>query len=190
MPKTLTETPTLPPTQIIRSHRKTIALKICQDGTLEVRIPWFTRQSTVQKIISKHQNWILKTREKIQKTAPLPPLKEEEIQALIQKTKKYILPRTEEFSKRFKLSYKNIRINRAQSRWGSCSIKKDLNFSCRLGLLPTECIDYVIIHELAHLKIMNHSKSFWTLVAEMMPDYKVREKQLKALSKTLPRLKK
>lgn len=72
-----------------------------------------------------------------------------------------------------------IRLKHTHSVWGSCSRKRNLNFSTRLLFAPPEVIDYVIIHELAHLIEMNHSERFWRLVANAMPDYKEKEKWLK-----------
>ena len=77
------------------------------------------------------------------------------------------------------IEYNNIRITSARTRWGSCSSKKNLSFSYRLIQVPLDVIDYVIIHELAHLKHMNHSKQFWNHVGSMMDDYKEKEEWLK-----------
>jgi predicted metal-dependent hydrolase len=65
-----------------------------------------------------------------------------------------------------------VRITSAQTRWGSCSSKGTLSFTWRLVMAPLEVIDYVVIHELVHLKVKNHSKTFWDAVAALMPDYK------------------
>ncbi|MBU0727650.1 M48 family metallopeptidase, partial [Patescibacteria group bacterium] len=65
------------------------------------------------------------------------------------------------------------------SRWGSCSDRKNLNFNWKLIMAPIEIIDYVVVHEMCHLKQMNHSSKFWNLVAEKMPDYKELRKWLK-----------
>ena len=67
--------------------------------------------------------------------------------------------------------YKRIRISNAVSRWGSCSSNKTLSFNWRLIMAPIDVIDYVIVHELAHLVEMNHSKKFWGILGEIMPDY-------------------
>ena len=73
-----------------------------------------------------------------------------------------------------RIGYKlnSIHISKAKTRWGSCSSRGKLNFSWRLVMSPIESIDYVVIHELAHLKHRDHSKIFWGEVERMMPDYK------------------
>lgn len=93
--------------------------------------------------------------------------------------KNYIIPRCNELAEQHWFSHKWISINSAMTRWGSCSSKKTLNFSYRLIMAPTESIDYVIIHELCHLRQMNHSYKFWWEVAAIMPNYKIYETHLK-----------
>ena len=75
--------------------------------------------------------------------------------------------------------YIRIRITGARTRWGSCGAKGSLNFSWRLVMAPIEIIDYVVLHELVHLDIKNHSRAFWRKVHELMGDYKHRKKWLK-----------
>jgi predicted metal-dependent hydrolase len=79
----------------------------------------------------------------------------------------------------------SIKINGAKTRWGSCSAKKSLNFSWRLMMAEDDVIDYVVVHELAHIKEMNHSPKFWAVVAIILPDYKQRQARLKELQKRL-----
>jgi predicted metal-dependent hydrolase len=79
----------------------------------------------------------------------------------------------------YHLFYKDIHITSARSRWGSCSRRGSLNFSWRLVMAPPEIIDYVITHELAHLKIPNHSPDFWKYVEQLSPNYRVLRKWLK-----------
>ena len=83
-------------------------------------------------------------------------------------------------TKYFQEEINTIRFKNNQSNWGSCSSKKNLNFSTRLLFAPQEAIDYVIVHELAHLKELNHSPKFWKIVADVMPNYKEQEAWLKA----------
>ena len=82
-------------------------------------------------------------------------------------------------AQRLSLRYQNIRITSARTRWGSCSSKGNLNFSWRLVMAPCEVIDYVVVHELCHLKEPNHSKKYWSRVAAAMPDYRSHRNWLK-----------
>ena len=79
-----------------------------------------------------------------------------------------------------------IRISGADTRWGSCSSNRTISFSWKLIQCPVETVDYVIVHELSHLKEMNHSPAFWHLVAEILPDYQKRKRQLNEFSHQLP----
>ena len=79
----------------------------------------------------------------------------------------------------FGFAFNTIRFKYNTSNWGSCSAKKNLNFSTRLLFAPEDVINYVIIHELVHLKYLNHSSSFWSLVQAVMPDYKIKIKWLR-----------
>ncbi|MGI6251202.1 MAG: M48 family metallopeptidase [Anaerolineaceae bacterium] len=90
------------------------------------------------------------------------------------------------YAPRWQLQPKQVRVSSAQRRWGSCSAKGVVNFSYRLAMLPLDCIEYVVVHELAHLRHHNHSASFWALVAEMMPSFKERQEKIKKIAPTLP----
>ncbi|MCX7991351.1 MAG: M48 family metallopeptidase [Proteobacteria bacterium] len=93
--------------------------------------------------------------------------------------KKIITERLEYYSKITGLKFNSVKINSAKKRWGSCSGKNDLNFSFRLILTSLGCVDYVVVHELVHTIIKDHSKNFWTKVKEIYPDYKIYRKFLR-----------
>lgn len=84
----------------------------------------------------------------------------------------------------FRKEIESVRLKYNTSNWGSCSTGRNLNFSVRLYFAPDDVINYVVIHELAHLMEMNHSPRFWAIVANIMPDYKEKERLLKINSAT------
>lgn len=90
-----------------------------------------------------------------------------------------IFERVELYALSSGVKYKSVKISCAKRRWGSCGPSGSLNFNWRLIMAPMFVLDYVVVHELAHLKIRNHSKHFWNSVTEMMPDYKNAEQWLK-----------
>jgi len=95
--------------------------------------------------------------------------------------KTHISSRVAFFSTQMGVTASSVKINSAKKRWGSCSSQKSLNFSWRLIMAEDRVIDYVTVHELAHLKEMNHSSRFWALVEAILPDYRERKVKLKEL---------
>lgn len=93
--------------------------------------------------------------------------------------KKYAKSRLKATSEILGVHVGRLSIRDTKSRWGSCNRKGDISLSWRLALAPKEVADYVIIHEISHIKEMNHSESFWRTVSGVMPDYKIRERWLK-----------
>ena len=99
--------------------------------------------------------------------------------------KQEIINRTWHFAELMNVSPTTVKVNNAKTRWGSCSSKKSLNFSWRLIMADDDLIDYVVIHELAHLSEMNHSTRFWNIVGSVLPDYKLRKTRLRELHLSL-----
>jgi len=89
------------------------------------------------------------------------------------------------FATQMEVSPSAVKINSAKTRWGSCSSQKSLNFSWRLIMADDDIIDYVVVHELAHIKEMNHSAQFWAIVKNILPDYQERKSKLKELHQRL-----
>lgn len=83
------------------------------------------------------------------------------------------------FNQFYSFPVKGITVRNQKTRWGSCSSQGKLNFNYKLVFLPEELQDYVVVHELCHLKEMNHSKRFWDLVAACIPDHEIRRKKIK-----------
>ena len=87
--------------------------------------------------------------------------------------------RVEFFARKYGFDAGKIRISSARTRWGSCSAKSTLSFTWRLVMAPPQVIDYVVVHELCHLRELNHSPSFWAQVEAILPDFKSHRKWLK-----------
>jgi len=99
--------------------------------------------------------------------------------------KAHISSRVAFYSAQMKLTPASVKINSAMKRWGSCSSQKSLNFSWRLIMADDNVIDYVVVHELAHLKEMNHSARFWAIVEGILPNYRECKVKLKDLQRHL-----
>lgn len=165
--------------KLIRSKRKTIELSISDDFLLLVKAPLKMSTEDIEKFVLKHERWIekqiIKKREHDEKFALSP----EEETVLKEKALPYLTERTEYFAKFMGLKYTGIKITSAKKRFGSCSGKNSICYSWRLMQYPPEAIDYVVVHELAHIVYKNHGKVFYKLIEKYLPDYKKREKLLK-----------
>lgn len=95
--------------------------------------------------------------------------------------KRVISPLVEKYSQEMKLYPTSIKFRKNKNTWGSCNYKNGLNFNTLLVKFPLEVVEYVVIHELAHIQHKNHSKEFWRVVENYCSDYKSREKLLKSL---------
>jgi predicted metal-dependent hydrolase len=98
------------------------------------------------------------------------------------RAKKLVKNRVDHFNKLYNLEFNRISIKKQSTKWGSCSGKKNLNFNYKILFLPSHLADYLVVHELCHLKEMNHSHKFWKLVEKTIPDYKKRKKELQNLA--------
>ena len=169
----------------IRQARKTLTIRI-EEGEVVVRAPFFLSEARIEAFVCKHERWIEERLDRAKEYERFYYLfgkryeRGEEVEAILrQKAQEYIPKRVEELAKNFDKKPKSVKITSAKKRWGSCSGKGNLNFSYRCAMLPKECIDYVIVHELCHLVHHNHSKAFWELVAHHMPDYKDKERLIR-----------
>lgn len=170
---------------VIRSNRKTVAIKVNSNLSVTVRAPRSVSEKDIEEILKKKEAWISKHIEKMKKTKerleaePTEKLTREKVIALAEEALKVIPERVEYFAKVIGVTYGKITIRNQKTRWGSCSSKGNLNFNCLLMLAPPEVLDYVVVHELCHRKQMNHSKAFWLEVEKVLPDYKEVRKWLK-----------
>ena len=175
--------------KLIRSRRRTISIEITPDAQVIVRAPRYASVRDINNFIGEKADWIDKHVKKMQerrrleqereKDNPKQELSPQEIKLLTTRAKRIIPQRVRYYADLMGVTYERITIRKQKSRWGSCSSKGNLNFNCLLMKTPEEIIDYVVVHELCHLKEMNHSDRFWAEVEKVLPDYRDRRRWLK-----------
>lgn len=165
---------------LIRSGRKTLALQVTADLRVVVRAPRRAPRAEIDRFVAGHTDWIARQLEQQRRRAAArPPLTEADILALRARAKEELPPLVEQYARLMKLTPTGVKITRAKTRYGSCSPKNSLCFSCLLMRCPLPAIEYVVVHELAHIRHKNHGAAFYALVGSILPDYKQRRKLLK-----------
>lgn len=166
-----------------RARLRYVRLSIDRTGTLTLTAPKSYPFFLLKLFVTNKWSWILEKSEQKKNSQSLLAIKhtKAEINHYKKLTKNLVLERLEYYRQFYTFSFKNISVRDQKSRWGSCSSRGNLNFNYRLSLLPPELADYIIVHELCHLKEMNHSRNFWQLVAKAVPNYKQLKKELKKI---------
>ena len=167
---------------------KAIRLKIAIscDGNCTVTLPWRLGLWNADDFIRQNSKWILEKTEKIKKISNnnlLFQQNRKEYLKLKEYARDFVIKKIEKLNEVYKFEYKKIIIRNQKTRWGSCSSKGNLNFNYKIIFLPEECVNYIIVHELCHLREFNHSEKFWNLVMHNIQKYKKIKKQIKALQK-------
>ena len=171
--------------ELIRSTRKTLSIEITPDARVIVRAPKRLPVSEINRFLGEKSDWIdrhiikMKERQEEAENSSAQPLSPQDIKLLTTRARRIIPARVRFFARQMGVTYGNITIRMQKTRWGSCSSKGNLSFNCLLMRTPDEITDYVVVHELCHLKEMNHSPRFWAEVEKVLPDYKDRRKWLK-----------
>ena len=172
---------------VIRSARKSLGLEVRDANTVLARIPTRVSDRELKAFVENHRSWILEKtevmaeREEKRKSTPAPPPEllsksdRKKIQLKIGK-------RVRHYCEAMGVTVGYVTVKNQKTRWGSCSAKGNVNFNYQLAFLPDELLDYVVIHELAHRRHMNHSRAFWAEVEKYCPDYLERREQLKEYS--------
>ena len=166
--------------KLIRSARRTVNLQIDRDGQLVVRAPYLVPEREIRRIVDQNADWIRRHREiSARRRAAHPEPTEEERKALIRRAREILPPKVEHYAAVLGVRPAGITVTSARTLFGSCSGKNRLSFSWRLMEYPEEAIDYVVVHELCHIRHHDHSPAFYDLIASVMPDHKARRALLR-----------
>lgn len=166
--------------ELKRTRRKTLSVEITRDCRVVVRSPLRLPLREIESFLADRVDWIdthLKRQQ--ERLAAHPEPDPAELEELTRLAKDYIPGRVSHFAAIMGLAPAGVGITAAKTRFGSCSAKNRLCFSCRLMGYPPEAIDYVVVHELAHITHKNHGPAFYALVASVLPDYAKRRALLR-----------
>ena len=165
---------------VIRSRRRTMALEVTRDASIVVRAPSRASDDAIASFVASHELWLKRALERRRAhNAAHPEPTEAERAALIARAKTELPPRVAHWSAIMGLKPSGVKITSARTRFGSCSVKNSLCFSWYLMRYPDAAIDYVVVHELAHIHHHNHSPAFYALVERYLPDWRERMNLLK-----------
>lgn len=163
--------------RLIRSKRKTLALEVHPGREVLVRAPMRMPQKEIDAFLNARRDWVLTHWQKPAR-ARVDYSKEEE--RLLRIKAREVLPGLmKRYGTKLGVAPGRVTITGARTRFGSCSAKGSVCFSFRLMAYPLEAVEYVVLHELAHLEHLNHSPAFYKLVESLMPDWRERAKLLK-----------
>ena len=168
--------------KLIRSRRRTVSVEVGDSGVI-VRAPMRFTRAQADGFVKKHEQWIerklSRQRELNEAARNAPKLSAGEMDELYKRAKEYIPARAAYYADLLGESYGRVTIRCQRTRWGSCSLKRNLNFNCLLMLAPEGVIDSVAAHEVCHLREMNHSERFYSLLLSICPDYREHNRWLK-----------
>ena len=159
-----------------RSARRTIGLRVGPQG-LSVRAPRWAEWSQVEGFLRQRADWVLAHLHR-QAATPRPPWPEP-TPALREQARRLFQQRVALFAPLLGVQPTALRVSSARTRWGSASTRGTVSLNWRLVCLPLVLVDYVVVHELAHLREMHHGPAFWALVAGVLPDYAERRAALR-----------
>ena len=164
--------------KVIRSNIKNIYIQV-KDGEVIVKAPKKVSEKYIKEVVGKKEKWIKKKLEedeqiRLEKTCEKPITKQEAIEL-----KQIVLESTNKYGKSVGKFPNKVTIKNMKYAWGSCTGKRNIAINMKLARMKKEIIEYVVLHEICHLKHMDHSKDFWELVEQNMKDYKKYRKELK-----------
>jgi predicted metal-dependent hydrolase len=154
-----------------------MTLSIKPPQKIRVAIPIGVSFKSAEVFVNSKVNWIEKQLVKISSLTDN-RIKLESIDT--DKARPKLEERIKKLAQKYKFTFNKLSIKNQKTRWGSCSLKNNINLNARLLHLPSELIDYVILHELVHTKVKNHSKEFWSTLDRLVGDAKFYDKQLRS----------
>ena len=164
--------------EILRSSRRTISLEVRPDGRVLIRAPRAMPKKEIDAFAAKHADWLERAKKRVEERSAFHDMTDRRKNELTAAARDYLPKRTAHWAEIMGVSPAGVRITDAKTRFGSCSPKNRICYSFRLMAYPPEAVDYVIVHELAHILQKNHSPRFYAEVQKILPDWRERKKLL------------
>lgn len=156
-------------------------LRVHPGGVVVLTVPQTATHGVIQEFLRSRARWLADAVKRMMQFKALPVSGRRDYLKYKEEARVFVRERVEYWNQFYRFEHGRIAIKNTKRTWGSCSAKGNLNFSFRLLFLPRELADYVVVHELSHLKEHNHSRAFWALVAVTLPNYKELRRELKRL---------
>ena len=168
------------PYELIRSSRRTLALEVTEDCRVVVRAPNRLGRARIDAFVADHEAWIAAHLARQRQRRESHPEPDGALQTeYIRRAREELPPKVARYAAQMGVRPAGITITGARKRFGSCSGKDRLCFSWRLMAYPEAAVDYVVVHELAHIRHKNHGPGFYAFVQEILPDWRERRALLK-----------
>lgn len=169
-----------------RRGMRRLLLSVGADGSVTLSAPHRTPLQHIERFLGQQARWLEHTFEKLGLTPHGLEARRAEARARYlahrEAARALVSARTAFFNAHYRVRVTGISVRDQSSRWGSASVAGRLSFNYRLALIDPALADYVVVHELCHLREMNHGERFWRLVAETVPDYRAKRRALRRLS--------
>ena len=168
------------------SRSRCIRILIRPDGKVTVTAPKRVSKKEIIRFVESKMDWIKQKivylQENKNNNQLVPQGSRREYNQYKARAKKVAMEKIKEINSIYNFDFARVSIKFQRTRWGSCSRNKNLNFNYRIVFLPDHLANYLVAHELCHLKELNHSKKFWDLVSMAIPDYRQKSRELKMVS--------
>ncbi len=173
----------------LKRNRRSRAIRLIvhQGGEVVVTAPTRTSRSFIEDFIRQKADWVIRHIERLKHLKPQLSASAQRAHYQTHKPTALAVVRAglEKHNAHYGFTYNRISIRNQHTRWGSCSRTGNLSFNYKIALLPAHMVDYIIVHELCHLKELNHSPRFWALVARAVPNYKAIRRELRSQDRLL-----
>lgn len=165
----------------VSSRAKRVRVAVYPQSLLILTIPAHLSRGEGEAFMRSKSSWILNALERV-KNAPVVPTRKNTRREYLdtkERARIFVHNKLKQYNQFYNFSYNGVRIKNQKTLWGSCSKNNNLNFNYKLVLLSERLAEYIVVHELCHLKEFNHSERFWKLVALTIPEYKEIRKELR-----------